>query len=143
MPERLVRVPTTVLQAASAMPLPRCMRLRTKDGIAHTFGIEGKVVNSSFWNTACLTWLWRNGRQCLNGGNQDINLSSHQQGTGLRCPGSRLCRPACKDSVRHVPDMLFGMVQIDNLHRLRKLFTHYMPNPGGTITQHDHLLRSL
>jgi hypothetical protein len=55
MPDRLVRVPTTVLQAASAMPLPKCMRLRPKDRIAHPFGIEGKVVNGSVWNTACLS----------------------------------------------------------------------------------------
>jgi len=90
MPERLVRVPTTVLQAASAMPLPRCIRFRTKEGITHALGIEGEVVNRSLWNTAGLTWLWCNGRQGPYGGNQRFNLSFYQQGTGLGRPGRGL-----------------------------------------------------
>ena len=45
--------------------------------------------------------------------------------------------------MRHVPDVLFGMVQIDNLHRLGKLFAHQVPNPWRAIPEHHDLLRAL
>ena len=62
MPERLARVLTMVLQAASAMPLPTCIRFRAEDGIAHALGVGGKVVDGPLGTTACLPWFRRDGR---------------------------------------------------------------------------------
>ena len=107
--------------------------LSAKEGIAQAIGIAGKVVHGSFWTTACLTWLWREGRQGLEGSDAGFNLSFHKPRTGARRPGRGLCSAAPKDGVPPLPDMLLGVLEINDLHGLGKLFAHQVPNPRRAI----------
>jgi hypothetical protein len=140
MPERLARVLTIVLQAASAMPLPMCMRFRAEERIAHALGMAAKVVDRTLGDTACLSWLRWDGGQCRDRADEVCNLPLFKQRASCSGPARRSFRGSSKDSVGHVPHMLFGMVEINDLHGSGKVFGHQVPNPRRAVTQDHHLL---
>ena len=140
MPHRLARVLTMVLQAASAMPLPICMRLRAEERIAHALGVGGKVVHSPLWDTARLPWLRWNGRQRLDRGDERFTVPLFQQRAGVCGPGRSPCCAASKDRMGYVPHVFFGMIEIKDLHRPCKVFGSQLPDPWRAIAQHDYLL---
>ncbi len=140
MPERLARVLTMVLQAASAMPLPMCIRFRAEDGIAHAGGVGGKVVHGPLGNTACLPWFWRDGRQHLDRADESFTLPLFEERAGVCGPdGSRGCA-ASKDRVGHVPHVFFGMIEIKDLHGSWKVFGGQIPDPRRAVAHDHHLL---
>src|SRR2546421_6011161 len=83
--------------------------------------------------------MWSNGRQSSNRVNEVLNPAVDKQLASLLCPNS--CRLGCltKDGVSNFPDVLFGMVEVHNLHRIGKVFSHQLPDPKGSISQNDNL----
>src|SRR5260221_1708195 len=142
MPERLARVLTIVLQAACAMPLPMCIRLRTEERIAHALGMAAKGVHRTRGETACVSWVRCDGGQCRDRADEVCNLPLFKQRARRSGPARRNFRGSSKDSVGHVPHMLFGMGEIDDVHGSRKVFGGQVPNPRRAVA-HDHHPASL
>jgi hypothetical protein len=63
----------------------------------------------------------------------------NEQPTGELRPASGLWTAVSKDGMGDFPDMLLGMVEIDNLHRSWELFGDELPDPRRPISQDDHL----
>lgn len=102
--------------------------------------VDGKVIHGPCRDTASLPWFRWNGRQARNGRDEVGHLACFQQRASSSGPGRGCCRGTAKDSVSHLPHMLFGMVQIDDVHRPWEVFGDQVPNPGCPVTQDSHLL---
>ena len=97
--------------------------LSTEDGITHALGVGGKVVHGPLGTTACLPWLRWDGRQGLDRGNESFTLPLFEERAGVRSPSRSRCCASSKDGVGHVPHVFFGMIEIDDLHGLGKVFS--------------------
>ena len=75
MPVRLARVLTTILQEASTMPLPTCMRLRTKGGIAHAGSITDEIIPLNLRDATRGSRFWGNWREDHHLLDQFLNLA--------------------------------------------------------------------
>ena len=112
--------------------------MSTEGGIAHAPGVGGKVAHGPLGTTAGLPWFRWNGRQRLDGGNESFTLPLFEEGAGGRGPGrSRGCARS-KDRVSHVPDVFFGMREIDDLYGSGKVFRGQIPDPRCAVANDDH-----
>src|SRR5207248_4586782 len=95
--------------------------LSTKRGIAHALSIGGEVIHRFVWHTATFTWGWGDGGELANRRNQVLDLAMYQQCAGFFGPDAGLLAAGSKDGMGHVPHVLLGMIQVDNLHGSRKV----------------------
>src|SRR5438132_8843322 len=109
-------------------------RLRTKGRIAHTLGIAGKVIDRFFRHTAALPFGWEKRGELADRLNQFLNLAMREQRTSLLGPDAGLLAVASIDRMGDLPDMFFGMIEVDNLDRVRKVSGDYLPYPNRSIT---------
>jgi hypothetical protein len=106
---------------------------RKKLRITHAFGIDGKVIARSFWYATTLSFRRRNLGEFGDLLNQFLNLPIDEQCTSLFSPALRLLTLASIDSVSHLPNMFFSVVEVDDLNRIRKVFSDQLPDPNSSI----------
>lgn len=135
-PERVARVLTMVVHAASAMPLPIGMPWARKTGERRRWAL-GKGVPRTLWETARLPWFWWDGRQRGTGGDQIENPTIFPQQTRRGGLGGGGFRGFSQPSVSHIPHRRFGMGEIHDLHRPWNVFGRPLPDPGCAVASHD------
>src|SRR5450755_710047 len=114
--------------------------LRTEDRRAHTLCVGRNVVHGSLRETASLPRCRGNGRQSRDGSHKRFRLALFEERTGMCGPARGLQSASPKDGVGHIPDVFFGMIQINDLDRTGEVFSNQLPDPGCPISQDDDLL---
>ena len=103
--------------------------LGTEVGVLHPLTIALDIVGA-------LTYVLT-----LGSGPQDaqkVIQTSLGQGLATRFgPRLNTGRVSRMERLGGVPDLLLGVIEIDDLNRLGELFAGQVPDPGGSVAQHD------
>src|SRR6266536_2595449 len=108
--------------------------LETKRWIAHACGIGDEIAHFNLWHTAHRSWLGRDSGQRCNLGHEVFNAAFTQEITCLLSPRRLLWTSSLKNGMSDLPHMFACVPEINNLHRLGKVFCNQAPDPDRSIS---------